>query len=376
MLTWTPWAVPGLAVLVIGLALALFILRARPDRYQNRILALQLACEAFAVGLVGGGVWLLRDAEVVRPVTLVAMAVVWPKLWTYYCFLGTLDTPLARPLRSPWVRHGLLLATLGGAATVALRPDWYGGEVHWWEAVRAQGMAPGTAFLAITWVWVVVWLAGLAVSVSAWKHARTEIRRQQGKAYLIAYGFRDVCFALITLAMTVVPPDHPQAHWTLVAFPLVWLVYYPLVGWGILRHQLFDVELQLKRGLRGSVVASAIAVLFFTTAYALGYFIQLDGFGLGLLLAATVAAVLRPLQRWAERIADGILPQVAPTADYLQDRRHEVYRNALEAAFFDGVVTEKEEAILLGLARSLGLADEERQEILRSVETALDRRAA
>ena len=45
-LTWTPWALPGLAVFFGGLGLAYFIYRARPDRRQNRLLALQIACEA------------------------------------------------------------------------------------------------------------------------------------------------------------------------------------------------------------------------------------------------------------------------------------------------------------------------------------------
>lgn len=46
MLNWTPWALPGLAVFFGGMALAMFIYRARPDREQNRLLALQLVCEA------------------------------------------------------------------------------------------------------------------------------------------------------------------------------------------------------------------------------------------------------------------------------------------------------------------------------------------
>jgi hypothetical protein len=144
MLNFTPWALPALAVFFGGFGLAYFIYRARPDRAQNRLLALQIACEAAAVGLIGGVQWIFTDARVVSVLGYASLFVVWPKLWTYYSFLATLDTPLARPL-TPRVLKGLLIATLLAASTVVIRPDWYGGETHFWPAVGGLHMPPGTA---------------------------------------------------------------------------------------------------------------------------------------------------------------------------------------------------------------------------------------
>jgi len=371
MLSWTPWSLPALAVFAGGFALAWFIYRARPDRRQNRLLALQLMCEAAAVGLIGGVQWIFADARVVAVLGYASLFVVWPKLWTYYSFLATLDTPLARPLTRR-VLNGLLVATLLAASTVVLRPEWYGSEVHYWPQVGGLHMPPGTAFMPILWMWAIMWIVGLSFSISAVRQARTEIRRQQAKAYLIAFGFRDVAFFLSAVMFTVVSPTTRYFHvMFLLAFPITWLIYYPLVAWGILRHQLFDIELRLKRGLQQSVVAAAIAGAFFVGAYALERFINVNNFVLGLLAAGVMTAVIHPLQQMAARFADRLMPGVSTSETYLTERRHEVYRNAIEAALQDGTVTDRERAILSKLQESLGVSRAEAATIERDVKNAL-----
>src|SRR5262249_32585536 len=127
MLNWTPWALPGLTVFFGGLALAYFVYRSAPARTQNRRLAAQLTLEGIVVGLLGGAAWVLTDARLIVTLNLTAHFLVWIKLWTYYSFLATLDTPLARPLRSRRVLDGLLLLTFLAGLTVVFRPSWYGG---------------------------------------------------------------------------------------------------------------------------------------------------------------------------------------------------------------------------------------------------------
>ncbi len=366
---WTPWALPGCAVLVCGIALALFIYRARPDRRQNRRLAMQLALEAVVVSLLGGATWLLTDARLVTLLGLTAYVLVWPKLWTYYSFLATLDTPLARPLQSPRRLNLLLLLTLLAATTVVLRPAWYGGAAFYWPAVRGLHMAPGTAFVPIFWMWALMWLVGLSFSISALRSAHTELRREQGRAFLIAFGTRDISFLFFTAAITVVPGTNPHFHWLFMVFPAIWLVYYPLVTYGILKHQLFDIQLRVKRGMERSVMAAAIAVAFFVAGQALEQLVTVNNFVLALLAAALVTAVFHPLQRFAERLADRLMPGVGGEA-YLSERKHQVYRDALEGAFQDGVVTQRERAILTKLRESLDVSQFEAAQIEREVQAA------
>lgn len=371
MLHWTPWALPALAVFVVGLALAYFVYRSRPDRAQNRRLAAQLALEAIVVGLMGGCAWLFADTRLVAALVLTANVLVWPKLWTYYSFLATLDTPLARPLQSRRLLNGLLLLTLLAGLTVIWRPEWYGSAVIYWPGVRAHHMPPGSAFVPIFWMWSVMWLVGLSFSISALRQARTPLRREQARAYLIAFGTRDISFLAMTFIFTVVPPTYPYFHWVFLLFPTVWLLYYPMVAYGILKHQLFDIELRVKHGVQRSVVAAIIAGGFFAGSYALEQFITVNNFVVGLLAAALVTASFQPLQRMAERLANRMMPGVDTSEEYLTERKHEVYRNAVEGAVQDGLITQRERAILGKLQESLGVSAIEAARIESDVQAEL-----
>lgn len=352
---WTPFAVPGLLVLIFGLLLTLVVYRSRPDRVQNRRLALQLLMEALVVSTLGGAVWLLADERAVGLATLAANFLVWPKLWTYYSFLATLDTPLARPLNRPTWLNALLVATLIAALTVVIWPDWYGGEVGFWPAVGALHMAPGTAFVPIFWMWGIMWLVGLIFSISALRNAQTDIRKEQARAYLLAFGTRDISFILVVAFMTTVPPTAPYFHLGFMIFPLIWVVYFPLVSYGILKHQLFDIDLRLKTTLRRSTVLGAFAAAFFVGSELLEQVIPAHGVVLGTLSAAVVALALRPLHRVAERVADGLMPGVSSASQYVVERKYVVYRDAVEGAMQDGSVSERERAILARLQASLDI---------------------
>jgi hypothetical protein len=299
------------------------------------------------------------------------MFIVWPKLWSYYSFLATLDTPLARPLRRPAVLNGLLVATLVAGATVLLRPEWYGGEVDFWPLTSALNLTPGTYFIPILWIWATMWIAGLVFSISALRQARTEIGRRQARMYLLAFGWRDVGFVLCVALFTVVPPTYERFHWLYVALPSTLLLYYPLVGWGILQHQLFDIELRLKRGLQRSMVATALATGFFVLSYGFEQFIGANNFVLGLIVAAGITLAFQPIQRAAEKLTDRVMPGVDNSESYRSERSQEVYRGAVEAALLDGTVTDKARAILEQLQESLGIGAAEAHEIERTAAQAL-----
>jgi Ca2+/H+ antiporter len=75
--------------------------------------------------------------------------------------------------------------------------------------------------MPIIWMWAFMWIVGLSFSISALRQARTELRREQARAYLIAFGFRDVAFFLSAVMFTVVPPTTRYFHvGFLLAFPI------------------------------------------------------------------------------------------------------------------------------------------------------------
>src|SRR5688500_10727038 len=121
---WTPYALPGLFAFVLGMSLAWFVYKSRPDRVQNRRLALNLMFEAIVIGSIGGAAWLFDDARIIFAISVTGLVLVWAKLWTDYSFLAALDTPLVRPLQSKRGLNWFLGLTLLAGSPVYIWPDW------------------------------------------------------------------------------------------------------------------------------------------------------------------------------------------------------------------------------------------------------------
>lgn len=102
---WDPWGLAGVAAIIAGWIRAGLVYRAAPRRRANVALALLLILEATGVGLVRGVAYFTDDGSfadvgstkaglfAVTGTLLVLDAPV------YLVLLGTLATPLARPLR-------------------------------------------------------------------------------------------------------------------------------------------------------------------------------------------------------------------------------------------------------------------------------------
>ncbi len=113
------------------------------------------------------------------------------------------------------------------------------------------------------------------------------------------------------------------------------------------------------------------AAAFFAGSELLERVVPVEGTVLGLIVAATIVLVLRPVQRFAERLASRVMPNVRDTPDYVREQKLAVYRAALEGAHEDEVVSERERGILARLREELGLSDEAAKALEREVrETA------
>ncbi len=84
-----------------------------------------------------------------------------------------------------------------------------------------------------------------------------------------------------------------------------------------------------------------------------------------------IVLLLRPVQRFAQALADRIMRGVEDTPDYRESRKHEVYRAALEGAMTDGAITEKERHILSRLREQLGFSAEVADRIEREMLSSL-----
>lgn len=137
-----------------------------------------------------------------------------------------------------------------------------------------------------------------------------------------------------------------------------------LIAYGLLKYDLFDIDLKVKRGLSRAATVSVFVFAFFIVSEGVELLIsEAMGTWAGLGAAGLLALGLRPIERQADRLADRAMPRVEPSEAYLEERRAKVYQAAVERAAHDEVLTEREREILAGLREELGLREEEAQEI-------------
>lgn len=146
-----------------------------------------------------------------------------------------------------------------------------------------------------------------------------------------------------------------------------------LLGYALLKYRIFDIDLRVKKGLARTIVASVALTAFFLVSE-LAESVVADGTGstiAGLSVAAAFVILETRVTHIGRKIADRALPRVVGSNDYLQERKHVVYRAAMESASRDGTVTPRERKILQTLARELGLTPEDMSRIEQDVTRAV-----
>ncbi|MCA1819891.1 MAG: hypothetical protein LC620_07590, partial [Halobacteriales archaeon] len=84
---------------------------------------------------------------------------------------------------------------------------------------------------------------------------------------------------------------------------------------------------------------------------------------------------LYPLNIFARRLLDRLMPNVERTPEYIDSRRRVLYQAALEGAFQDATVTATERQILERLRRELRILPAEADAMEKRMEGAVARRA-
>ncbi len=300
---------------------------------------------------------------------------------------GYLDLFLVPSVReSDWYavfyRTEEIVHTLGDCAMLYLYPAFLSAALRtkFAESIAGPGARRITAVVAIVVGAIVIWgplklggtllyvaLTALFVfafvaSIHAWRTA-SGIGRTRAGVFAIAFGVRDICwgfaygFATIALwqgSYAVVDPNASGAPY--IVYALGTLLAVPLIAYGILRTQLFDIDLKIRWTIRQSTVAAAfVAVFYLVTEAADRYLASELGNWIGLLASALLVFFLAPLQRVADRVADFAMPGAQNTPEYAAYRKLQVYEAALQDAL-PGGISEKERVLLNHLRDSLGIA--------------------
>lgn len=166
--------------------------------------------------------------------------------------------------------------------------------------------------------------------------------------------------AVLVLASLDLGAVLPAANFmSRLTYSFRWIIFGSVVGYALLRYQVFDVELRTKRWTRRAAAlagfgAAALLAGLLVASVAPGNTLALAGSE-----AVLLAAFALPILRSADRLASKVFPGASQDSDYLYARKVEVYRANLEEALADGVIDPSEAAFLADLRRSLGISDRE-----------------
>jgi hypothetical protein len=149
-----------------------------------------------------------------------------------------------------------------------------------------------------------------------------------------------------------------QAQLIMRTVMTLWLVVLMvLVGYAILRHELFGIEIGVKWTIRRGAVPGLIVAAFFVVGQMLESIAESVTGDSSWVVAAGAAAVVSlaymPLQRYADRLAQVTMPHVDSTPRYKNARREDLFESALAAAWEDGILTREERLRLDGLRERL-----------------------
>ncbi|HLE95962.1 MAG TPA: hypothetical protein VI997_01205, partial [Candidatus Thermoplasmatota archaeon] len=287
----------------------------------------------------------------------------------------TIDAPVARVFARPWVRRGLAALALAGAAAVVAFPrtlidvapaPWPQVEWRTLPTPLYEGLLSPLA--------LVTYVFGLVVSISAFRAAAPgTVARARARAYVRAFVVYDAGWVLFIAWYTLYGRSHIEATstlWMASVFPAaIDTAWVALIGLGILRTQLFDMDVRIKWTLRrGTVAAVFVAVFFVVAQLAQAYLSTSLGLAVGAVATGLLLFALRPIERLAAGFADRAMPNVHDPGSGDVERRRATYRAAVELALADGVVTRDEERALARLATLCGLSYEEADALRDEVE--------
>ncbi len=361
-LYWNPWALTGIVASLVAWALAFLIYLTNPRRLQNRALALFIVTMGTGFG-VGVG-WMFAAADVPTSLALqaVSLAGFYASAPFYLLFLSTLPTRTMAWLRPRPVRAALWVAPIPLVAAMVVNFDHIVAGVVEVPYARFDSYWTRLGTLIFEIQALTTASLGIVAAVGAIRESpRGGLLHRQAQWYagtfIVWEVLQLVAFTLLEVAFR--SPNPSIVLYTVAAgvlFPAASLLFMLMLAYSILKVQLFHIDLRIKMGLRRSFVVAPFAVAFFVATESLESLVPFDSYWLGLAAAGVLTLAFVPLQRWASRLADGLMPTVQESPAYRARRAREIYAAAVEGARLDGMVTGTERAMLDRLASELGIS--------------------
>lgn len=356
--------VVGVLAGVFAWALALVVLTASRRR-ENRWLAALLFVEGALQACAN-----LSDAY--GSAFEFAFAIILPSAFVFvWPVLRTLHTPSTRWLRRPWALPAIfaLGAILVGLALYVASHGYFTDPASD-EIETGKEWIVSLAFLGSVVALASSYIFSLVASLSAYRLAPAgSATRTRAKAFLAAFGVRDGGVGIFLVALiAVILLDLEDPTWLDFLPPLATIVYVGLLAYGILRTQLFDIDLKLKLGISRSTVGTIGLVVVLAAAKVAEFYLNKTyGFVAGGIAAGVMLFLVPRLNKIGDKVANAALPNTTGTAEYVANRKLEVYRAAVETAWEDGNLSHGDRAILDRLREKLEITGAEAFEVESSV---------
>lgn len=359
MITADPRGILALIAVAMCWALAVLLFRVGGPGSAARKLALLLIVEGVTLGSSSSVDFLLQSPVEFwgnYPGLAIASTLLHTlgdcgMLILYPSFLATaLQTPLTRAFLDKRIQIAIAGISVALFFLVMLGPLQIGGTLLYLALSLLFGFA-------------------LVASVQAWHKARGATRTRAA-VFSLAFGFRDICWGFL---YGIAVWELWSGTYTYVAdpVPVRYLIYLlgtlfavPMIAYGILHTQLFDIDLKIRWTIKQSTVASIfIAVMFMVSEGASQFLSDELGKVTGLLAAGVLMFFLAPLQRFADRVASTAMPNTTNTPEYAAFRKMQVYESALAEAQHEGGISDRERALLVRLRDSLGISETDAESI-------------
>lgn len=349
-----------------------------------------LAVVLFRVGTRGSVARKLSLLLVIEGVTLIS---------TGFIDLFFTAAITEQPWYAAWYRAEEIIHTFGDCAMLALYPPFLAAALQTrltlpfgtprmkiglatacaalFVAVLTTPLTVGATVLYLSLV--VLFLFALVASIHAWQASAGAAARSRARSFTFAFGFRDLCWTMA----------YGYATWMIWfgqyqvvdtnASTLIYIVYalgtfiaVPLIAYGILRTQLFDIDLRIRWTIKQSTVAAVFVAVFYLVSEGADRFLSSElGNVAGLLASAMVMFFLAPLQRFAEHVSSAAMPNTQNTPEYVTFRKMQVYEAAVAEALAEGGISSKERALLVHLRKSLGISESDAEAIENELKQGL-----
>ena len=190
---------------------------------------------------------------------------------------------------------------------------------------------------------------------------------------MLGFGVRDICWGIIysygiwqITKGTYYVEQGPDVFFLLYALGTLFAV--PLIAYGILKTQLFDIDLRIRWTVKQSTIAAVFVAFVYLISEGADRFLSSElGNIAGLMASALVVFFLAPLQRFAERVASVAMPNTENTPEYAAYRKLQVYEAAFTEAQQEGGISDKERSLLNRLRDTLEISPTDAESLERDL---------